>query len=353
MNHHLCSMRWHNEFSWTSRRSKVEQGENVRWMSDMSHHIYKSQELNHYRRLQSHTTSQQTSHFWDWHHHWGLSLARKLWTSENIIINMCQCKRNNRKQQSNKGQRYLVDPSSIRLYWHIAASQTSVSSRWTEPPTINWPLFVGLVIKKNHSSAPHQYQSHLVTNFLWFSINVNCRKSSLEANLLTNLLVVSHKPLTLLDRIYQSNTSSHHRKGTVCPHCETRLTWDHFLWECQGTKAERDRIAINNNIWQTGLAGLAKLIEYTKKIGIFHEICRTTRIQRHTHTTRHWKPKNGNIKFFSLFIFCFWETFKSKCFWFFQYKIVRERKCRHVDSDGHAKCHMHSLYQEVLLPYPN
>jgi hypothetical protein len=30
-----------------------------------------------------------------------------------------------------------------------------------------------------------------------------------------------------------------------------------------------DRIAINKDIWQTGLAGLAKLIKNTKKIGIF------------------------------------------------------------------------------------
>jgi hypothetical protein len=48
----------------------------------------------------------------------------------------------------------------------------------------------------------------------------------------------------------------------VCSPSETRLTLDHFLWECQGTKTAR----------QTGLAGLAKLTEYTKKIGIFHEI---------------------------------------------------------------------------------
>jgi hypothetical protein len=45
----------------------------------------------------------------------------------------------------------------------------------------------------------------------------------------------------------------------------TGLSLDHFLWECQGTEVERDRIAINKDIWQTGLARLAKLIEYTKK----------------------------------------------------------------------------------------
>jgi hypothetical protein len=52
-------------------------------------------------------------------------------------------------------------------------------------------------------------------------------------------------------------------KIPVCPHCETGLSLDHFLWICQGTKTERDQIAIN--IWQTGLAGLAKLIHKENK----------------------------------------------------------------------------------------
>jgi hypothetical protein len=55
------------------------------------------------------------------------------------------------------------------------------------------------------------------------------------------------------------------------------------LWECQGKKTERDQIAINNDNWQTGLAGLAKLIEYPKK----------KRIQNNDKTleTKKWEHK--------------------------------------------------------------
>jgi hypothetical protein len=77
----------------------------------------------------------------------------------------------------------------------------------------------------------------------------------------------------------------------ICPHSETRLTLDHFLWECQGTKAVRDRIAIKKDIWQTGLAGLAKLIEYTKKSSTKNNKDSKTHTHDKALETKEWEYK--------------------------------------------------------------
>jgi hypothetical protein len=56
-------------------------------------------------------------------------------------------------------------------------------------------------------------------------------------------------PVQAHDRIYQINTSHRHIREReimlLCLHCEVGLSIDHFLWEFQGTKAEKDRITIN------------------------------------------------------------------------------------------------------------
>jgi hypothetical protein len=101
----------------------------------------------------------------------------------------------------------------------------------------------------------------------------DCKKSFLWSNEMSKF---QRREQVILSRLRTGCTRATHRHIIereiipICPHSETRLTLDHFLWECQGTKAVRDRIAINKDIWKTGLAGLAKLID-TKKIEIFHE----------------------------------------------------------------------------------
>jgi hypothetical protein len=112
----------------------------------------------------------------------------------------------------------------------------------------------------------------------------------------------------ILSRLRTGYTRATHRQYLereiipVCPQCKTRLTLDHFLWECEGTKAEKDQISINKVTWQTRLTGLAKLMEYTKKYSTKFE---EQQGPKDTYTTRHWKPKNESTNRFNFFHFIY------------------------------------------------
>jgi hypothetical protein len=50
------------------------------------------------------------------------------------------------------------------------------------------------------------------------------------------------------------------------------LTTEQILWEYTETARERKETGTTKEVWTDGTERLKKLIEYTKKIGLFHGI---------------------------------------------------------------------------------
>jgi hypothetical protein len=58
--------------------------------------------------------------------------------------------------------------------------------------------------------------------------------------------------------------------SSECLFCGVSFTTEHILWACTETTGERRETGITKEVWTDGTEGLKRLIEYTKKIGLFH-----------------------------------------------------------------------------------
>jgi hypothetical protein len=88
----------------------------------------------------------------------------------------------------------------------------------------------------------------------------------------------SRNEQVVVSRLRKGYTRTTHRHviektpSPECPFCEVSLTPEHILWECTETTRERIETGTTIEVWTDGTEGLKKLIEYTKKIGLFHGI---------------------------------------------------------------------------------
>jgi hypothetical protein len=76
------------------------------------------------------------------------------------------------------------------------------------------------------------------------------------------------------DGVHTSNTYTRHRKNAITriPFCRVSLTTEYILWECTETTKERRETRPTKEVGTDETEKLKRLIEYTKKIGLFHGI---------------------------------------------------------------------------------
>jgi hypothetical protein len=82
----------------------------------------------------------------------------------------------------------------------------------------------------------------------------------------------------VVSRLRTENTRATHihviekAPSPECSFCGMLLTTEYILWECSETTRERRETGTTKEVWTYGTEGLKRLIEYTKKIGLFHGI---------------------------------------------------------------------------------
>jgi hypothetical protein len=79
------------------------------------------------------------------------------------------------------------------------------------------------------------------------------------------------------DGVHTSNyTQTRHRKNAITrmPPLRGVITTEYMLWEYTETTRERERkeTKTTKEVWTDGTGELKRLIEYSKKIGLFHGI---------------------------------------------------------------------------------
>jgi hypothetical protein len=112
----------------------------------------------------------------------------------------------------------------------------------------------------------------------WERGNNEMKNRKTSASWQNDTVDISRKEQTIIHRLrtgYIRATHRHVIEKTDTPNClfcDVRLTTDHILWQCDETSNKRNECRIQYTVWKEGREGSKKLIDYVRKIGLYHGI---------------------------------------------------------------------------------